>query len=85
MNARREEICMRCKMSMKFYEKDFPSCNQPCYPIDEDEWKQLGVKPEDDITPEKLELMMEISTRPYCMERMLEAHPIQWWYGRIGR
>ena len=82
MNARREEICRKCST---FNEHGFPSCNQPCYPIDEEEWQQLGVKPEDEITPEKLELMMEISTRPFCKARMLAAHPIQWWYGQIGR
>ena len=82
MNARREEICRKCS---SFNEPDFPSCNQPYYPIDEDEWQRLGVKPEDEITPEKLELMMEISTRPFCRARMLAAHPIQWWYEQIGR
>ena len=85
MNARREEICRKCSALQTFSEPDFPLCSQPYYPIDEDEWQRLGVKPEDEITPEKLELMMEISTRPFCRARMLAAHPIQWWYEQIGR
>ena len=83
MNKEREEICNKCRMLPSIHHLEYPECNQPRYPLDEDEWRQLGEKPEDEITPEGLMKMMKISVRPYCLEKMLAAHPIEWWFRMV--
>ncbi|MBO7710131.1 MAG: hypothetical protein J6S83_06660 [Lachnospiraceae bacterium] len=80
MNKEREEICNKCRMLPSINHLEYPSCIQPQYPLNEDEWKQLGVKPEDIITIDSFKKFMEISVRPYCREKMLSAHPIEWWF-----
>jgi hypothetical protein len=80
MNKEREEICRKCKMLPSIHHLEYPCCGQPMYPLDEHEWELLGADPEDEITVESLRKMMEISLQPYCMEKMLQAHPIEWWY-----
>ena len=62
-------------------------CDQRFYPISQEEWEQLGKKPQDEVTVESVERMMDIALMPYCKRKMLNAHPIEWWtralmYGR---
>ena len=83
MTPEREEICRKCRMLPSIHHLEYPCCYQPWHPLDEYEWKQLGAAPEDLITVETVRRMMEISLQPYCMERMLSAHPIEWWYKMI--
>ena len=79
MSPEREEVCKKCSMKPSIHHLEYPSCNQEMYPINEEEWKALGAGPKDEITVESLRRMMEISIRPYCLEKMLTAHPIEWW------
>ena len=83
MNKQREDICRKCRMLPSIHHLEYPCCGQPFRPLDDDEWQQLGVSPQDRITVESVRKMMEISLQPYCMERMLAAHPIEWWYKMI--
>jgi len=79
MSPEREEVCKKCSMKPSIHHLEYPSCNQEMYPINEEEWKALGAGLNDEITVESLRRMMEISIRPYCLEKMLTAHPIEWW------
>ena len=83
MNAQREEICRKCRMLPSIHHLEYPCCDQPVYPLNADEWEQLGASPQDEITLETTRKMMEISIRPYCLEKMLRAHPIEFWYNRL--
>lgn len=84
MNQTREEICRRCRMLPSIHHLDYPCCEQPMWPIDDNEWQLLGCKPSDPITIVSTRRMMEISIRPYCLEKMLLAHPVEWWARMIG-
>ena len=75
MNKTREEICQKCRMIPSIKHLDYPSCCQPVGPINDEERKVVG--PE--ITTESFRKMMEISIQPYCLRKMLTAHPIEWW------
>ena len=75
MNTAREEICRKCKMLPSIKHLDYPSCIQPVGPINDEERKMVGP----DITAESFRKMMEISIQPYCLRKMLTAHPIEWW------
>ena len=70
MNEKREEICKQCRMLPSIRHPDYPVCIQPIAPMDEDEYRQLGVKPTDRPTKEGLKRMMQIAIRPYCLERI---------------
>ena len=82
MNKEREEICRKCKMERSIHHLEYPICYQPAHPIDEDEIEQLGGRSAE-ITPEGVRKLMEISLRPYCFEKMLLAHPIEYWYNFV--
>lgn len=88
MNGIREKICRECiyrerRMLTSNHHPDLPYCKQPVYPLDAYEWERLGASPQDEITLEGVRKMMEISIRPYCREKMLKAHPIEYWYERL--
>jgi len=85
MNKQREEICRECSMKPSIHDLECPVCQQPRYPLDEEEWKELGYSRSDVITVDGVRRMMEISVRPYCMDKMLAAHPIEWWHRMITR
>ena len=84
MIKEREEICEKCRMIPSIHDLGFPSCQQPHCALNQYEYDLLGVKPEDEITLEGVRKLMEISIRPYCLEKMLQAHPVEWWYKRMG-
>jgi hypothetical protein len=85
MIKEREEICEKCRMLPSIHHLEYPCCYQPCFPLNEYEYELIGAKPKDKPTIEIFRKMMEISTQLYCREKMLLAHPIEWWYeGMIG-
>ena len=69
----RDEICRNCRMLPMPDDPYCPYCEQPSYPIDENEWRLLGVNPSDPVTKESLMRMAEISIRPYCLAKMKAA------------
>ena len=84
MNEIREKICKECRMLPSIHHLEYPDCRQPRWPLDGDEWQRLGCKPTDPITVESVKRMMEISIRPYCLAKMLTAHPVEWWARMSG-
>ena len=78
MTPVREEICRKCRMLPSIHHLDYPCCEQPPSPITEEEYQQLGVKPGDMITREKMMQISEIAIRPYCLDKMKIGGAFEW-------
>jgi hypothetical protein len=79
MSQEREKICSTCKHLPSIHHLEYPSCEQPCFPITDQEWKDLGVTRDDVPTVESVRKLMEMSIQPYCLRLMLKEHPVEWW------
>ena len=79
MIPKMETICQKCKMQSSIHHLDYPLCNQPVYPMTREEYDAIGANPNDIPTVETVMKLMEISIKPYCRRKMLNAHPIEWW------
>lgn len=75
MIAERANVCEGCK----------GPCRQIIGPISKEEYEYIGATPDDYPTLETFGRFMEISLKPECRERMLEEHPLEWWFNRIPR
>ena len=78
MIPERVERCLECKIM-----KEPHGCIQVFYPLNEEEYKQIGITPDTFITPEVMLRFMKASIRPECLEGMLKRHPIEWWTVKI--
>lgn len=70
----RKAICEKCNGH---------GCQQRPGPISQEEYEQLGAEPTDEPTVETVRKMFDISCKPECVERMLNEHPVEWWYKRM--
>ena len=82
MIPERQKVCEGCDYLNRVAEHGC-YCKQKCYPIAEEEYRMMGVTKKDKITPEGIEKLMDISMKPECKERMLRAHPIEWWFDQM--
>ena len=79
MIPEREAICRKCKMLPSIHNLDYPCCEQPTFPMTKEEYEAIGAGPNDIPNVETVRKLMEISVKPYCLWKMLSAHPIEWW------
>ena len=71
MEHEREEICQNCTWTPSFRHPGYPCCAQPCGPINEEEYKTIGARPEDKPTRETIMKLAEISIKSYCLKKMI--------------